>query len=696
MPEPINEVTFVARLGTTTGLRAHKRHEAAEPVLIESGEVEERQIDPESGRYKRCDIRLNAVTGRKLASGEMKRPEVPEGRDVTNEALVNDARRKAIARGLPYYFTCNMAEIALFSVASRQAERDKLEKRFKLAPVKHSKDVEAYWEQIEAGWVAFLDDLEGRLVAVDARRPSVTTADVIALRDTIDAVAEEAIERAIRQVSEDDLLAQQIRDEAETAFGFAVALDAKGDRATYRSELLQVLRLGIFVIAQKLVLHRVLSEIGPKRAEPFSLDDVPAVGTSTDPEFVRQVFHSVMDQAIKRSGDYETAFRPETLEDAVFLDTKSDEEVEHCRVGEVWQQLIDAVSAVSWSAISQNLVGFLYEAIVDPVYRHLLGQHYTPEDVVDVLVTFAVREPGDRVLDPASGGGSFMRSVYNRKRDLGDTHGQALEEIWAFEIAAFAAELTTITLATADTYEPAAYPRVLLRDFFSVEPGMATEMQIPGIDGTIHVPTSFHAIVGNPPYISYRRQTNQPVIEKALEKASRNLALPAFSGKSDAFAWFLVHSTRFLTQADRLAFVVSSAILFSNYGVPLIRFLSQHYRIRAVIDSAVERWFIEADTNTVLLMLEREEDEQSRREQEIRFIRFRRPLSQLLPSPGDAKRRDTLEELVEELLEARAGGDDPRFLVNVIRQGEHGGIDFEREDGPEGGTLDQADLDSAT
>lgn len=103
MAEPINEVTFVGRLGTTTGVRAAERRAVGLPVLIEAGEVEERQLDPATGRYRRCDIRLNGRGGRKLASGEMKRPEVPEGRDVENEALVRDARRKAVARGgLPY------------------------------------------------------------------------------------------------------------------------------------------------------------------------------------------------------------------------------------------------------------------------------------------------------------------------------------------------------------------------------------------------------------------------------------------------------------------------------------------------------------------------------------------------------------------------------------------------------------------
>jgi hypothetical protein len=671
--EPLNEVTFVARLGAVTAVRASERREQGLPVLIESAGVEERQLDPVTNTWRRCDIRLNGAGGQKLASGEMKRPEVPEGRDVANEALIEDARNKAVARGLPYYVTCNMADIALFAVADRRGEPDREEARFQVAPIKSSSEVEANWERISKNWWAFLDELEERLAAVAARRPSVTTADVVALRDAIDEIADEAIDRVTQHLSADESLAEQVRDDAATAFGFAVALNSRGDRAAYRSELTQILRLGAFVVAQKLILHRVLSDAGPRRAPPFSLDDIPNVAGLTDPETVKQLLHRATDQAITRSGDYETAFNLQPLEEALFLDPP---DVQECRVGEVWQRLIQTVSSVSWSAISQNLTGFLYEAITEPEFRHLLGQHYTPEDVVDLLVTFAIRDASDVALDPASGGGSFARSLYSRKTALGDTHDQALAEIWGFEIAVFAAELTTITLATADVHKPAAYPRVLLRDFFSVRPGESTELQIPGEPGTVQLPKTFDAVVGNPPYISYRRLTNQAVIEQALIDMAATFPLPDFSGKSDAYVWFIVHATRFLRAGGRLAFVVSAAILFADYGVPLIRFISRYFRIVAVVDSTVERWFVEADTNVVLLMLEREDDATARSENETRFVRLRRPLAKLLAPPDDPQRRDSVEDLVDQIITASEDEEDPRFLINLERQGDGGGIEY--------------------
>ena len=157
--EPLNEITFVAHLGTVTGVRAHEMRSAGKTPLIAHGEVEERQVDPETGRVKRCDIRLNSSAGRKLASGEMKRPEHPDGKDPRNDSLRRDARRKAVARGLPYYFTCNMAEVVLYRVAARADTPDTEEVSYVLAPIRQSREVEPHWPDIERTWTAFLDDL---------------------------------------------------------------------------------------------------------------------------------------------------------------------------------------------------------------------------------------------------------------------------------------------------------------------------------------------------------------------------------------------------------------------------------------------------------------------------------------------------------------------------------------------------------
>ena len=354
--EPLLEPTFVARLGVYTALRANRKAEAGETTLIAKGEVEERQLDA-TGRYGRCDIRLNSHSGRKLVSGEVKRPEDTKGRDPRNESLVRDARLKAVARGLPFYFTCNMVEVVLFEVSEDASEHDREIGAFPLAPIRHSSEVDSFEARIDDGWIKFLDDLEPRLAALSARRPSVTNEDVLTLRDAIRAIADEAIDRVARRVEGNPALTDEVRDEAARTFGFPAVLKSS-QRARFREELYQILQFGIFVIVQKLVLYRVLEESGPQRTVPFRLDPLVFASTSTDPQHVRVVINQAVAHAIERSLDYETAFLPRPLEDLVFTSPKLSKEVADCRAGEVWNELGNAVAAASWQSISQNLNRF--------------------------------------------------------------------------------------------------------------------------------------------------------------------------------------------------------------------------------------------------------------------------------------------------------------------------------------------------
>jgi hypothetical protein len=679
----MNELTFVARLGSATSVRAERRRARGQLVLIATGDIEEREIHPKTKKLVRCDMRLASPSGQRLVSGEFKRPEHPDGRDPRSENLRADARAKALARGLPFYFTCNMAQVVLYAPPIRPGDNDREIGVFDLAPLTKAVQAERAWETIESGWAQFLEALEERLGSLVVRRPSVTREGVVVLKREIDRIVDECLPRARERLTSDRGLCERTRVTTKQAFGLVVALNPK-QPVQLAEELAQILRLSVFVVVQKLILYRVLLETGPRRASRFSLDPLTIPEASTDPALVRQVIKAAVNHAIQRSGDYETAFLLTPNEDLLFSPTSS-KNADACAVGRVWAGLALVVQDVSWQSISQNLVGFLYETIIEPRFRHQLGQYYTPDDVVDLLVTFAVRDSRDLVLDPASGGGGFLCAAYRRKVALGGSHEDTLAELWGCEVTAFAAQLTSITLATANTEEAAAYPRVLLRDFFTTRPGGKTTMEIPGVKGTLPMPACIDAVVGNPPYISYRRQTNQHNVAKALgDMRASGIALPIFTGKSDEYVWFLVHATQYLGNGGRLGFVVSSALLFSDYGVPLVRFLGRHYRIVAVVDSLVEQWFEDADTNTVLLMLERNMDARTRESSDIRFVRFRQPLSRLLPDIDDAGRRDAVEHLVEEFTGATPDIEDPRFQVRLVRQGEHGGLEFRA---PEAGGL---------
>src|SRR3970282_2150562 len=94
----------------------------------------------------------------------------------------------------------------------------------------------------------------------------------------------------------------------------------------------------------------------------------------------------------------------------------------------------------------------------------------------------------------------------------------------------------------------------------------------------------------------------------------------------------------------------------------------------------VEQWFPDADTNTVLLLLEREPDKAARVKNEMRFIRLRRPLAQFFPGPTDGGRRGGIEEFLEIIMSTKPIDDDPRMQINAIKQGLEGGLVLDVDD----------------
>lgn len=645
-------------------------------TLIGSAAIESREKDRQTGTYKRCDLRIVTRTGQRLVSGEFKRPESKDGQDARNESSRQDARRKALWGGVEVYFTSNFRELVAYRLPDVPGGDETELFSMVLSSMKHSSAFESLKPQLSENWGAFLTKLEEHFKEDADAQPEVDRQDVLVLADHIEGVVDEALPRAKRFFSDESDARTTLRSEAATKFNFAADLDPLfPDR--FDSELRQILRFGAFVQTQKAILYQTLRATGPKREIPFYLDELEVQKSLSDPLVIQKRFADVWGHAMERSGDFESAFLPAPFTEALFIAPESTE-VASAKPGAVWARLIQAIHDTNWAGINRNIIGYLYELIVDPDFRKELGQFYTQENVVDVLTTFAVTGPADIVMDPASGGGSFLYSAYRRKRDLGDSHSLALESIWGFEITSFAAELSTVTLATADATAPAAYPRVVLQDFFDAHPEQKiTNLDIPDVFGAPTVPKKFDAVIGNPPYISYRHLTNQSKIINALTRAySTENQYPAFSGKTDAYGWFLVHATQFLRDGGRLAFVVSSAILYSDYGIPLIQYLGSKFKIRAIVDSKVERWFPDADTNTVLLLLERCDSATEREANDVRFVRLQRRLSKLLKPIGDSSRRQSLEDLVDAVLGADPTRTDPRLVVSVRPQGTNGGLEM--------------------
>ena len=102
----------------------------------------------------------------------------------------------------------------------------------------------------------------------------------------------------------------------------------------------------------------------------------------------------------------------------------------------------------------RDILQEIYQQVVDHETRHDLGEYYTPDWLCERIVRALKIAPGQRVLDPACGSGSFLRAVAERKISQNPDISAAdlTDEIAGFDIHPVAVQTakTTLLLALGD------------------------------------------------------------------------------------------------------------------------------------------------------------------------------------------------------------------------------------------------------
>lgn len=163
------------------------------------------------------------------------------------------------------------------------------------------------------------------------------------------------------------------------------------------------------------------------------------------------------------------------------------------------------------------------------------GAYYTPDAVVRSLVSWAVRDETDAMLDPSCGDGRFLMGHVN----------------------AVGVEQDPRSAAVAKARAPGAL--VHEGDFFR---------------WAAHTEARFDCAAGNPPFIRYQRFKGE-ARRAALDLCARHGA--QFNGLASSWAPFLVAAGSLVREGGRMAFVVPAEIGHAPYAAPLIEWLCARF-----------------------------------------------------------------------------------------------------------------------
>lgn len=80
-------------------------------------------------------------------------------------------------------------------------------------------------------------------------------------------------------------------------------------------------------------------------------------------------------------------------------------------------------------AVQTDILKVLYESLIDPETRHVLGEYYTPDWLAERICDTAITDPNNQtILDPACGSGSFLFHAVRKALRATEAEGLPIQE----------------------------------------------------------------------------------------------------------------------------------------------------------------------------------------------------------------------------------------------------------------------------
>ena len=640
------------------------------------------------GKLTRRDLTLYGQDGKPVLTGELKLPYKPDGRSPYNFGVVRGAADKAVDAGVRYFFTWNVNTFVLWDLQQsgkpliqRDQEKDEI------AEVASLDDLQApeVYRQVGDFLTRFLPRFHQLL---SGEKPLAVRSLDERFIDILDSALKSPA-LIIRSA-----IGRGYQTDSDLKHRLNLWMSRQGMQvmgSEMSANIQRTAKIAAYVLASRLMFYKALHR--------KFLPDLRRLRIPTSVVTAAQLkarLNRYFREAEKITGDYETIFRGDELDELPFITDDA--------VG-AWRQLLEDIEGFDFTEMDYDLIGPIFERLISPEERHRWGQHYTKPEVCDIINAFVIRTPWDIVLDPACGGGTFLVRAYARESYLlrrsgrEVVHPEMLSKIHGVDISLYAAHIATVNLAGRCLDDDENYPRVAVADFFEVTPAKkVVRMPTRARRKADRMPTdhplgirpnqcigSVNAVVGNPPYI--RQEKLSAEYKKKLVQCASASPNPMLKppGRSDIHLYFWPHAASFIRDGGRIGLLTSSNWLDTEYGAALQEWMLRNFRIVAILESAVEPWFIGARVATAITILELEADHAARESNVTRFVQIRKPLAEMLnDAASDDQKLQRTEDFVKELREAEGNLVTPEYRLRLVPQkqlsaGERGEDDSHRD-----------------
>jgi len=437
----------------------------------------------------------------------------------------------------------------------------------------------------------------------------------------------------------------------------------RGVRLKYK----QVSKEFAYSIMNRILFYKVLERSwrGLEKLKPLYNETIDGMKIDDGEKYFR-VLKTFFKRAVEVTGDFEPVFILD-FHDKLILPS-------YVSVLNAIDGLIQDLDNIELERLG-DVIGYVYEEIIDPQERHQLGQFYTPHGVAELIAKWGIRSPSDLILDPGSGSGTFLVEAYRRLYELktgkrlegiaeGDIHEQIIKQLYAIDIDEFACHLTAMNISMKNVMNPSREINVIPSDFFSRDPEQEVllpykVLTVEGLEERkIRLP-EVDCVVGNPPYTRWVEipEKTQEFIRHKIGDLMRKYGLTPQVRRGvepPIYLFWIMNAERFLKDGGRLGMIISNLWLQTDYGVKFANYLLDHFKICAIID--IPLMIFQALITTTIILLEKEKDKDKRENNDIVFVR-------LPPDP--------VEDIeVDEILRAIEEKRNDKFAVYVYKQKE--------------------------
>ena len=531
-----------------------------------------------------------------LQGWELKMPDVL----ITDQALINDAARKAQALGLNSFVIWNFTYGKLY-IKDRDGAFFEAKVWNGTNHIKTRQDVTIY----KAEWIPVIKDI---ILTVNEflQKGKISTASIV--ESLSDNLMTELIQR------NKGLVAENLLNIANQSMTMESKMKVWWN--AYHEEFDKDETNMYSAYAKSILLNwtnRIMFANLIKKYHNCA-DLVKEINGSSTPEEANEIFDKIIAQ-----GDFYNVFKKIEFNDLIPEDT--------------WVDITDFnqfLYANKVENIDQSVLQDILEKTVNITKREIRGQYSTPYWLANFLCQITVENWNEDCADLCAGTGTIAKAIINNKMARLRNAEKTFLTSWAADKYAYPLQIANLALTSIDSLNTPL--NLFQKDVFELEAGEKVIIRNP-VDGTDierEIP-AFGAIVSNLPFIKYNNiaADEAEYIAKYRKKIYEDTGIEFTLGKADLYNFIPFKIYELLKDNGKLGIIISNSWLGTDIGRKFFDALLYYYNIKSIVLSDCGKWFENADVVATLLVLEKKPVGEPDKNSIIRFFLTQKELKEL-------------------------------------------------------------------